>query len=119
MDVYKLYSKEQELLAEILLPLRYLMKHMAFKEEQECRIVYVTKMENSLVKYDKEIKRIYIDYEPSVMEHLEKIYLAPKAKDEKTFIEYLCAHGQIARQHKVTKKSNGRVQVKISQNPFR
>lgn len=112
-------SKEQELLAEILLPLRYLMKHMAFKEEQECRIVYVTKMENPLVKYDKEIKRIYIDYEPSVMEHLEKIYLAPKAKDEKTFMEYLCAHGQNVRQHKVTKESNGRVQVKISQNPFR
>lgn len=119
MNFDEMNSKEHELLAEIVLPLRYLMKHMAFKEEQECRIVYVTKMENPLVKYDKEIKRIYIDYEPSVMEHLEKIYLAPKAKDEKTFMEYLCAHGQNVRQHKVTKESNGRVQVKISQNPFR
>lgn len=119
IDLDGMNSKEQELLAEIVLPLRYLMKHMAFKEEQECRIVYVTKMENPLVKYDKEIKRIYIDYEPSVMEHVEKIYLAPKAKDEKTFMEYLCAHGQTVRQHKVTKESNGRVQVKISQNPFR
>lgn len=52
------------------------------------------------------------------MAHLEKIYLAPKAKDEKIFMEYLCADGQIVRQSKVTKESNGRVQVKISQNPF-
>lgn len=112
-------DEEKELLAEILLPLRYLIKHMAFKEEQECRIVYVTKMENPLVKYHKEINRIYIDYEPYVMAHLEKIYLAPKAKDERTFMEYLCAHGQVVRQHKVTDESNGLVQVKISKNPFR
>lgn len=111
-----MHSREKELLAELLLPLRYLMKHMAFKEEQECRIVYVTKMENPLVNYDG--SRFYVEYEPLVMEHLEKIYLAPKAKDEKTYMEYLCAHGQVVRQHKVTKQSNGRVQVKISQNPF-
>lgn len=116
IDLGKMHSKEQELLAELLLPLRYLMKHMAFKEEQECRIVYVTKMENSLVNYDG--SRFYIEYEPLVMEHLEKIYLAPKAKNERTFMEYLCAHGQIIRQHKVSQQSNGRVQVKISQNPF-
>lgn len=119
VNLEELNQKQQELLAEIILPLRYLMKHMAFKEEQECRIVYVTKMENLLVKYHKEINRIYIDYGPYVIEHLEKIYLAPKAKDERTFMEYLCAHGQTVRQHKVTKESNGRVQVKISQNPFR
>lgn len=89
------------------------MKHMAFKEEQECRIVYVTQMDNPLVQYDEKINRIYIDYEPSVIEHLEKIYIAPKAKDEKMVFEYLCSRGQKIRKGKEV------IKVKISQNPFR
>lgn len=70
-------------------------------------------MDNSLIQYDDRINRIYIDYEPSVMEHLEKIYIAPKAKDEKIVFEYLCARGQEVRQDKSL------VKIKISQNPFR
>lgn len=107
-----LNDEEKELLAEIVLPLRYLIKHMAFKEEQECRMIYVTQMDNPLIKYDEKINRIYIDYEPSVMEHLEKIYLAPKAKGEKMVFEYLCSRGQKIRTDKAP------VKVKLSQNPF-
>ncbi|TNL51265.1 hypothetical protein EYB59_07860 [Acinetobacter bereziniae] len=88
LRINKLNSHEYELLAEILLPLRYLMKHMAFKEEQECRIVYVTQMDNSLIQYDDNINRIYINYEPSVMEYLDKIYIAPKAKEEKWYSSF-------------------------------
>lgn len=113
LNILNLNELEKNLLGEILLPLRYLMKHMAFKEEQECRIVYVTQMDNPLVQYDEKINRIYIDYEPSVMEHLEKIYIAPKAKDEKMVFEYLCSRGQEIR------KGKEAVKVKISQNPFR
>lgn len=109
----KMNDEERDLLSEILLPLRYLIKHMAFKEEQECRMIYVTQMDNPLIKYDEKINRIYINYEPSVMEHLEKIYLAPKAKDEKMVFEYLCSRGQEIR------KGKSPVKVKISQNPFR
>lgn len=108
-----LNEKERKLLAEILLPLRYLIKHMAFKEEQECRMVYVTGMDNDLIQYDENINRVYIDYEPSVMQHLEKIYIAPKAKDEQTVFEYLCTQGK-----KFGVNTKG-VEVKISQNPFR
>lgn len=113
LEIDNISFDEQELLAEILLPLRYLMKHMAFKEEQECRIVYVTQMDNPLIQYDDKINRIYINYEPSVMEYLEKIYIAPKAKGEKMVFEYLCSRGQDERLGKEP------VRVKISQNPFR
>lgn len=113
LSIDNLEIKERELLAEILLPLRYLMKHMAFKEEQECRIVYVTQIDNELIQYDEKINRVYIDYEQSIMEHLEKIYIAPKAKDEKMIFEYLCSRGQEVR------KGKEPVKVKISQNPFR
>lgn len=34
-----LKPNHDEVLAEILLPLRYLIKHMTFKEEQECRLI--------------------------------------------------------------------------------
>lgn len=102
-----------QLLNEILLPLQYLIKHMAFKEEQECRMVYVTDITDPLIQYDDQIDRVYIDYAPSLMQHLEKIYLAPKAVDEKTVFEYLCAQGK---KHGVNSKG---VKVKISQNPFR
>lgn len=113
LNLEELNAKAQELLAEILLPLRYLIKHMAFKEEQECRMVYVTQMDNDLIQYDEKINRVYIDYAPSLMQYLEKIYLAPKAADEKTVFEYLCAQGK---KHGVNGKG---VKVKISQNPFR
>lgn len=113
LNLEKLDEKVEELLAEILLPLRYLIKHMAFKEEQECRMVYVTQMDNDLIQYDDKINRVYIDYQPSLMQYLEKIYLAPKAADEKTVFEYLCAQGK---KHGVNSKG---VKVKISQNPFR
>ena len=76
-------------------------------------MVYVTQMDSDLVQFDEMINRVYIDYEPSVMKHLEKIYLAPKAKDEQTVFEYLCAQGQ-----KLGINQKG-VKVKISQNPFR
>lgn len=113
IQIDSLSSDEKELLAEILLPLRYLMKHMAFKEEQECRIVYVTQMDNPLIQYDEKINRIFVDYAPSIMEYLEKIYLAPKASGEKMVFEYLCSRGQIIR------KGKEAVKVKISQKPFR
>ena len=113
LRIDQLNEQEKEVLAEIFLPLRYLIKNMAFKEEQECRIVYVTQMDNPLIQYDEKINRIYIDYAPSVMEHLEKIYIAPKAKDEKMVFEYLCSRGQEIR------KGKKAVKVKISQNPFR
>lgn len=113
LRIDQLNEQEKEVLAEIFLPLRYLIKNMAFKEEQECRIVYVTQMDNPLIQYDEKINRIYIDYAPSVMEHLEKIYIAPKAKDEKMVFEYFCSRGQEIR------KGKEAVKVKISQNPFR
>lgn len=114
LKLHKDFNKNiSKLLAEIILPIRYLMKHFAFKEEQECRIVYVTQIDNPLIQYDKNINRIYINYEPSVMEFLEKIYIAPKAKDEKIIFQYLCSRGQEVR------KGKEPVKVKISQNPFR
>ncbi|MFC3902057.1 Tetratricopeptide repeat-containing protein [Acinetobacter marinus] len=120
-QVYKSIKKDvegqqdqAELLAEILLPIRYLMKHMAFKEEQECRIVYVTQWNDDVIQYDAEhSKRFYINYGQDMVKHLQKIYLAPYAQQERNMFEYIVAHAQ----------QNGRteqdIKVRLSHNPFR
>lgn len=109
----KKYSHEAELLAEILLPLRFLIKHMAFKEEQECRVAYVTQWDDDFIQYDEQLKRFYIDYGSDVVMHLKKIYLGPHALHGKNMFEYLCSH---ARHQKRTEHD---VKIKISHNPLR
>ena len=109
----KLYSNEAEILAEILLPLRFLIKHMAFKEEQECRVVYVSQWDDEFIQYDESLKRFYIDYGQDVAMHLKKIYLGPHAVHEKSMFEYLCAHA------KKENRTQHEVKIKISHNPLR
>ncbi|ELW89021.1 MULTISPECIES: tetratricopeptide repeat protein [Acinetobacter] len=109
----KKYTNEAELLAEILLPLRFLVKHMAFKEEQECRVVYVTQWDDHFVQYDENLKRFYIDYGQDVVTHLKKIYLGPHALREKNMFEYLCSHA------KQNNRTEHEVKIKTSHNPLR
>ena len=109
----KKFTNEAELLAEILLPLRFLVKHMAFKEEQECRVVYVTQWDDHFVQYDENLKRFYIDYGQDVVTHLKKIYLGPHAVHEKNMFEYLCAYA------KQNNRTDHEVKIKTSHNPLR
>ncbi|WP_434278538.1 tetratricopeptide repeat protein [Acinetobacter sp. CE-15] len=109
----KKYSNEAELLAEILLPLRFLIKHMAFKEEQECRVVYVTQWDDEYIQYDEKLKRFYIGYGQDVVKHLKKIYLGPHAQHEKNMFEYLCSHAR------KKQRTEHEVKIKISHNPLR
>ncbi|WGE61509.1 DUF2971 domain-containing protein [Actinobacillus equuli] len=46
-----------EVISEIILPLRYLVKHVAFKEEQECRMVYISPLDNPKIILDTEYNR--------------------------------------------------------------
>ena len=67
-----------EIVGKLLINLRYLTKHVAFKEEQECRIVRilpVTGKENGIKTAPGQM---YIDYLP-MTNYVQKIYLGPKA----------------------------------------
>ena len=92
------------LLDEILLPLKYLIKHSAFREEQECRMIYITSIDRPEVtmKYGS---FLYVEYEPSVKDHLDKIYIAPAALQHKRYFEYIL--------------QNVDVPIKVSANVFR
>ncbi len=87
---FKLGSLKQKdlniVVDEILLPLKYLIKHSAFREEQECRMVYIASIDRPEVTMEYG-SFLYVEYEPSVKDHLDKIYIAPAAIQHKRYFD--------------------------------
>ena len=74
----------------ILLPLKFLVKHASFEDEQECRIFFITDLFDERIISDVNNKSMYLEYEPSVREHIKEIYLSIGAsKYEDFFIRNL------------------------------
>lgn len=95
-----------ELIQFILLPLQYLVKHSAFKEEEECRICYITPLNSNRVNMDFNNKSFYIDYPEPVKPHITNVYIATGAKEYYPFIVRLLGE-------------NSASKVQLSKNPFR
>jgi len=91
----------------ILLPLQYLVKHIAFQEEQECRIMYTTHLHDEKIHHDWKTQEMYIEYEEHVLPHIDKIWLSPGAAKDQDFFRI-----------RLDKEDNDD-KVRISQNPFR
>ena len=114
-DIFKGYNtygvKEKQKILEavrfILLPLQYLVKHIAFQEEQECRIMYITQFRDEKIHSDREKQWMYVEYEESVLPYIDKIWLSPGAAKDQDFFRIL-----------LDKEDNDN-KVRISQNPFR
>ena len=92
----------------ILQPLRYLVKHAAFQEEQECRMLYIGDLpEDERIHTEWENNQMYLEYAEPVRKSLDKIYLSPGAEPYADFFKRklptLAKQGAIRR----------------SQNPFR
>ena len=109
---YQGYStKEKQHILEtirfILLPLQYLVKHIAFQEEQECRIMYITQFRDEKIHSNREEQKMYVEYEESVLPHIDKIWLSPGAAKDQDFFRIRLDQG------------SGKSKVRISQNPFR
>jgi hypothetical protein len=78
---------EEKLVCDLLINLRYLVKHIAFKEEQECRVVKVASLgSNGKVKLDGD--SMYIETR-TIDELVDRIYFAPSATDMELFHEKL------------------------------
>lgn len=92
------------LVNDILLPLRYLIKHAAFEEEEECRMIYITDMCDPKIQSDPEKKWLYVEYAEPVKDHVNKVYLGDGAKDYRPFFE---------------RALGDKSKVKDSKNPFR
>lgn len=101
-------EKEEELIdlvMDIILPIQYLTKDIAFQEERECRILKTVSdinRTNENIEPDDAISSVYIDYEVPLDEHLEYAIIHEKQKTKAPYLE----------RHLKT-------QVKISRNPYR
>ena len=86
----------------ILLQLSCLVKHAAYQEEQECRVLKFLPFTDDRINRDERDKnRLYTDY-ASIVDKVEKIYLSPGAKDYADIFRYM-----------------GVGKVELSSNPFR
>jgi len=103
-----LSSKIQVLLNEIILPLKYLVKHSAFQEEQECRMVYMTSLDDEKVKMEFG-KYLYVEYKADVRNNLDKIYIAPAATQYQPYLAKLLCKSQ----------NKNQVRIDLSNNPYR
>ena len=84
----------------ILLQLSCLVKHAAYQEEQECRVLKFLPF-NDVQQINRDGDRLYTDY-ASIVDKVEKIYLSPGAKDYADIFRYM-----------------GVGKVELSSNPFR
>jgi tetratricopeptide (TPR) repeat protein len=89
--------------AQLNLKLRYLIKHIAFKDERECRIVKNCRLagkdaeEKVLVGAEKaaigEELRMHLEYGLDVSQHVKRIYFGPKAGGVEMFRKCLVNKG--------------------------
>jgi len=73
------------IVGQLLLNLRYLVKHVAFKDEQECRIVKILNLSKDKESVKDDCRQMYLEYPPKVTDHIEKIYFGPKAEGFELF----------------------------------
>ncbi|WP_025646489.1 MULTISPECIES: DUF2971 domain-containing protein [unclassified Psychrobacter] len=102
-------SEIKILLDRILLPIKYLIKHIAFQEEQECRMIYITSLDDPKVKMDFG-KFLYVEYEPEVKANLDKVYIAPAATQYQPYLaKLLCGTNSLGK----------KIKIELSNNPYR
>ena len=83
---------ERTTVGQLLINLRYLIKHVAFKEEQECRIIKICSLKDKGIEVE-DCKRMYVKYEPNVSDHVKEIYFGPKAAGMELFQDILTNKG--------------------------
>ena len=110
-------QKILEAIRFILLPLQYLVKHIAFQEEQECRIMYTTHLHDEKIHHDWKTQEMYVEYEEHVLPHIDKIYLSPGSAKYQDFFRILLDQKEDDEPDK--KEDENESKVRISQNPFR
>ena len=121
-NLYNKYDKgeKQKILEAIrftLLPLQYLVKHIAFQEEQECRIMYITQFRDKKIHSNREEQKMYVEYEEPVLSRIDKIWLSPGAAKYQDFFRILLDQKEDDEPDK--KEDENESKVRISQNPFR
>jgi hypothetical protein len=73
--------------SELLVVLRYLVKHVAFKEEQECRIINVERLQSEKVKLVHEC--VFVEYLKMNSQNVDSVVCGPSTDQYKIFRDIL------------------------------
>lgn len=85
-DNFRTNREVNYLLKITLRPLCFLFKHIAFQEEQECRIFYITDIGNSILEKDAGSMVVFYPYEAKIKDSLKNVYLGPALQNKFTFV---------------------------------
>lgn len=106
--IKKLFFKNSNvdaLLNRTLRPLCFLFKHVAFQEEQECRIFYITEIGNSTLEADINSMAVYYPYKAKIKDSLRNVYLGPALQEKFTYVRKAVVY-------------DSKIKVKVCDSPF-
>ena len=110
---------KDEIFSNLFENIRYIIKHEAFFEEQELRMLITTNYKNENINIEEDKKRLYINYNELFNENenfIKEIILGGKIEDKELTADYI--KQIIYNKYKDNDKMN-KIKVSISQAPLR
>ena len=110
---------KDEIFSNLFENIRYIIKHEAFFEEQELRMLITTDYKNENINIEEDKKRLYINYNELFNENenfIKEIILGGKIKNKELMADYI--KQIIYNKYKDNDKMN-KIKVSISQAPLR
>lgn len=120
-EIDKIENKNltDEIFSNLFENIRYIIKHEAFFEEQELRMLITTNYKNENINIEEDKKRLYINYNELFNENenfIKEIILGGKIEDKELTSDYI--KQVIYNKYKDNDKMN-KIKVSISQAPLR
>lgn len=120
-EIDKIENKnlKYEIFSNLFENIRYIIKHEAFFEEQELRMLITTNYKNENINIEEDKKRLYINYNELFNENenfIKEIILGGKIEDKELTSDYI--KQIIYNKYKENNKMN-KIKVSISQAPLR
>ena len=120
-EIDKIENKNltDEIFSNLFENIRYIIKHEAFFEEQELRMLITTNYKNENINIEEDKKRLYINYNELFNENenfIKEIILGGKIEDKELTSDYI--KQIIYNKYKDNDKMN-KIKVSISQAPLR
>lgn len=120
-EIDKIENKnlKDEIFSNLFENIRYIIKHEAFFEEQELRMLITTNYKNENINIEEDKKRLYINYNELFNENenfIKEIILGGKIADKELTSDYI---KQIIYNKYKDKDKMNKIKVSISQAPLR
>ncbi|OTP87970.1 hypothetical protein B5S43_13140, partial [Gilliamella apicola] len=81
-EIIEKITNLDQLIALALMPISCLVKHAAFEDEYECRMIYITNIADELIQAPEDYayaNSLFVNYD-KIEDYLEKIYLGPQCQ---------------------------------------